>query len=299
MTHTISRRVAVVGIGETAYYRHGQAPVPEFLLAIEAIEKAAADAGLDVRELDGFCSYSGERSDPRGSAPRSVFPTSRSRTCSGAAEAAACAARSPTPRRRSPPGSAGTPWCIGRWRRDSSADSASPTLPATVSGTRRLHRAVRTDDAGAADRAAHAAFLPRAWRHRRGAVRGGARLLRARTTQSARRHVRPSAHARGVLRGALDRRAVPALRLLPGERRRRGGGADDGGASARPAPQAGAICSRRRRDRARGSRCSATPIPTSRGRTSRRWRRACTPRPASSRRTSTWRRSTRTSPARW
>ena len=64
MTETISRRVAAVGIGETAYYRHGQAPVPEFLLAIEAIEKAAADAGLDVRELDGFCSYSGERSDP-------------------------------------------------------------------------------------------------------------------------------------------------------------------------------------------------------------------------------------------
>ena len=50
MTDTISRRVAVVGIGETAYYRHGQSPVPEFLLAIEAIEKAAADAGLDVRD---------------------------------------------------------------------------------------------------------------------------------------------------------------------------------------------------------------------------------------------------------
>ncbi len=61
---TISRRVAVVGIGETAYYRHGQAPVPEFLLAVEAIEKATADAGLDLRAIDGFCSYSGERSDP-------------------------------------------------------------------------------------------------------------------------------------------------------------------------------------------------------------------------------------------
>jgi acetyl-CoA acetyltransferase len=60
----ISRRVAVVGIGETTYYRHGQSPVPEFLLAIEAIERAAADAGLDVRQIDGFCSYSAERSDP-------------------------------------------------------------------------------------------------------------------------------------------------------------------------------------------------------------------------------------------
>jgi acetyl-CoA acetyltransferase len=63
-TATISRRVAIVGIGETTYYRHGQSPIPEFVLAIDAIEKAAADAGLDVRQLDGFCSYSGERSDP-------------------------------------------------------------------------------------------------------------------------------------------------------------------------------------------------------------------------------------------
>jgi acetyl-CoA acetyltransferase len=64
VTSTVSRQAAIVGIGETAYYRHGQAPVPEFVLAVEAIVKAAADASLEVRQLDGFCSYSGERSDP-------------------------------------------------------------------------------------------------------------------------------------------------------------------------------------------------------------------------------------------
>lgn len=62
--HTIRRKVAIVGLGETTYYKHGESPVSEFQLALEAIRRAADDAGLDVRELDGFCSYSGERSDP-------------------------------------------------------------------------------------------------------------------------------------------------------------------------------------------------------------------------------------------
>jgi len=62
--NTISRKVAVVGIGETPYYRHGASPVPEFVLALDAIRAAADDAGIDVREIDGFCSYSAERSDP-------------------------------------------------------------------------------------------------------------------------------------------------------------------------------------------------------------------------------------------
>ena len=42
MSSTLSRRIAVVGIGETKYYRHGLAPVAEFLLAIEAIYRSAA-----------------------------------------------------------------------------------------------------------------------------------------------------------------------------------------------------------------------------------------------------------------
>src|SRR2546421_231278 len=36
---------AVVGVGETAYYRHGQAPEPEFVLCLKAILAACADAG--------------------------------------------------------------------------------------------------------------------------------------------------------------------------------------------------------------------------------------------------------------
>jgi acetyl-CoA acetyltransferase len=61
---TIKDKTAVVGIGETTYYKHGGAPVAEFRLAIEAISKAAEDAGIDVRDIDGFASYSNDRNDP-------------------------------------------------------------------------------------------------------------------------------------------------------------------------------------------------------------------------------------------
>ena len=58
---TIKDKVAVAGIGETKYYKRGQAPVPEFKLAVEAITKAAADAGIKVTDIDGFASYSDDR----------------------------------------------------------------------------------------------------------------------------------------------------------------------------------------------------------------------------------------------
>jgi acetyl-CoA acetyltransferase len=56
-------RVAVVGIGETEYYRHGASPDPEFKLALKAVLAACADAGLDPREIDGFSSYSDDRNE--------------------------------------------------------------------------------------------------------------------------------------------------------------------------------------------------------------------------------------------
>jgi len=60
---TLRGRVAVVGIGETEYYRHGASPDPEFKLALKAILAACADAGLDPRDIDGFSSYSDDRSE--------------------------------------------------------------------------------------------------------------------------------------------------------------------------------------------------------------------------------------------
>ncbi len=56
--------VAVAGVGETAYYRHGQAPEPEFVLCLKAILAACEDAGIDPKSIDGFASYSNDRNDP-------------------------------------------------------------------------------------------------------------------------------------------------------------------------------------------------------------------------------------------
>lgn len=61
---TIKDKVAIVGIGETAYYKRGGAPVSEFQLCIEAILKAVDDAGLKVTDIDGFASYSNDRNEP-------------------------------------------------------------------------------------------------------------------------------------------------------------------------------------------------------------------------------------------
>lgn len=64
MMETIKDKTAIVGIGETTYYKRGQSPVAEFRLAIEAITKAADDAGIDVRDIDGFASFSDDRNEP-------------------------------------------------------------------------------------------------------------------------------------------------------------------------------------------------------------------------------------------
>src|SRR5687767_726426 len=61
---TLRGQVAVVGVGETAYYKHGQASEAEITLALRAILRACEDAGIDPREVDGFASYSNDRNDP-------------------------------------------------------------------------------------------------------------------------------------------------------------------------------------------------------------------------------------------
>src|SRR6185437_15196397 len=61
---SIRGRVAVAGVGETTYYKHGRAPESEFDLALQAILRACDDAGIDPRQVDGFASYSNDRNDP-------------------------------------------------------------------------------------------------------------------------------------------------------------------------------------------------------------------------------------------
>jgi acetyl-CoA acetyltransferase len=54
---------AVVGVGESTYYKRGGATETEFQLACIAIRNAVADAGLTMPDVDGFVSYM-DRNEP-------------------------------------------------------------------------------------------------------------------------------------------------------------------------------------------------------------------------------------------
>lgn len=60
---SIRGATAIVGIGQTPYYKRGTSPDPELKLALRAIVAAATDAGIDPSEIDGFISYASERND--------------------------------------------------------------------------------------------------------------------------------------------------------------------------------------------------------------------------------------------
>ena len=64
MNRTLRGKVAVAGVGETGYFKRGESPDPEFKLALKAIMKACENAGIPPRAVDGFASYSNDRSDP-------------------------------------------------------------------------------------------------------------------------------------------------------------------------------------------------------------------------------------------
>ena len=60
---TLRGKVAIAGIGETTYYKHGHSPDAEFKLALQAVLAACRDAGIDPKEVDGFASYGNDRSE--------------------------------------------------------------------------------------------------------------------------------------------------------------------------------------------------------------------------------------------
>jgi acetyl-CoA acetyltransferase len=66
----LSGRAAIVGIGSTAFGKRGEfAERGTFALAVEAIAKACADAGVSPRQVDGWASYSDDAATPAALAP--------------------------------------------------------------------------------------------------------------------------------------------------------------------------------------------------------------------------------------
>ena len=47
---TLRGKVAIVGVGETTYYKHSQSPDPEFVLALKAILASCTDAGSNPQD---------------------------------------------------------------------------------------------------------------------------------------------------------------------------------------------------------------------------------------------------------
>jgi acetyl-CoA acetyltransferase len=89
---TLKGRVAIVGIGETPYYKHGASPDPEFKLVLKAVLAACADAGIDARRIDGFATYANDRSDPSRLAAALGLPLLRTATMQAGGGGGGCCA---------------------------------------------------------------------------------------------------------------------------------------------------------------------------------------------------------------
>src|SRR5947209_11798899 len=62
MSSKMRGATAIVGLGQTPWYKRGSAADPELKLALRAIVAAADDAGMDPRDIDGFVSWGSEKS---------------------------------------------------------------------------------------------------------------------------------------------------------------------------------------------------------------------------------------------
>jgi acetyl-CoA acetyltransferase len=61
MVNSLRASAAVVGLGQTPWYKRATAPEPEMKLALRAIVSAAEDAGIDTKDIDGFVSWGSEK----------------------------------------------------------------------------------------------------------------------------------------------------------------------------------------------------------------------------------------------
>lgn len=69
MSSGFRNATSIAGVGETEYWKVGRATKSEFELACIAVRRAVEDAGLELSDVDGLCTYSSERSAPVALAP--------------------------------------------------------------------------------------------------------------------------------------------------------------------------------------------------------------------------------------
>ena len=64
MAWAMKDQTAIVGIGQTEFARWGKIERSEFQLGLEACVAACNDAGVNVKDVDGFVTYSSDRNHP-------------------------------------------------------------------------------------------------------------------------------------------------------------------------------------------------------------------------------------------
>ena len=191
---SIRGRVAIVGVGETTYYKHGRAPEAEFALALRAILSACEDAGIEPRRIDGFASYSNDRNDPSRLASALGLPELRFSNMQwggggGGGSAAVGNAAAAI--------AAGYADCVVVFR--ALAQGQFQRFGAAPPGRHRLRRSradlsLRPDLAGAALRDAGHALHARPRRAPGSAARDRAGVLPSRAVEPPRGDARPPAH---------------------------------------------------------------------------------------------------------
>ena len=237
---TLRGQTAIVGIGETTYYRHGQSPDAEFKLALQAVVAACKDAGISPHDIDGFASYGNDRSEAgRLAAALGIKELRFSNMFWGGGGGGVCGAVG----NAAAAVATGMADCVVAFR--SLAQGPVRALwprhrGATRRGRRPVQHPLRRHVAGAALRHEGDALHARS-RHPPGGAAGDlARLLPPRAEQPQRGDARPTLGRGEIRRLALDHRAVlPPVRLLHGERRRRRGDRGPGRPGARLPAQAG------------------------------------------------------------
>ena len=120
---TLRGTTAVVGIGQTDYYKRSGSPDPEFKLAIKAILAACEDAGISPTEIDGFSSYSNDRSEASRMAAALGINELRLAVMQWGGGGAVLRALSPTQQQRSQRARPSVSWCSAPSLKVSSGDS--------------------------------------------------------------------------------------------------------------------------------------------------------------------------------
>src|SRR5215467_5523769 len=200
---TLRGKVAVVGIGETTYYKHGQAPDSEFTLALRAIMAACDDAGISPLDIDGFASYSNDRNEPSRLAAALGLPELRFSNMQwgggggGGSAAVGNAAAAIL---------AGMSDCVVVFRALPGAVPALRHRLGRQDGVRRAsaHVPVRPLLTGAALRHAGDALSSREWARPVGPAGDRAGLVSSRAAEPAGRDARPAADAGSLRCVALD-----------------------------------------------------------------------------------------------